>query len=356
MTTKKQTGFIAQTADLLLIVMITLAICGIMTTPVHAEDASKSVRAASVPHPGTGLWSDVRQRSGPTVGNTQMRSTDAGVLINVDGQNWRNLRMDQLVPYSVYLLGAVLAILVLFRLVRGQIKIQSGRSGKKLLRFNSIQQISHWAVAITFVILGLTGVILLLGRKFLIPVIGVDAFSPIANVSKVIHDYTGPVFAIALLMMLVYYVKDNFYKLSTDFKWFIKFGGMLGGSGHVSAGRFNAGEKTWFWMAILGGLVVIVSGLVLDFPIFGQTRELMALAHLFHVISAIIILAASFGHMYLGTVGMEGALETMVTGYCDSNWAKEHHDEWYEEVKDQIVEDTTPVTNPPSDNTADAKA
>ena len=327
-----RTCFVTRINQLLSLLFISILFSSFMSLPVYAADQSTTIRAASVPNPGTDLWRDVRQRSEPIVGSSQVQGVDSGVLINVDGMKWRDFRMQELVPYSAYLLAAVLVVIVLFRVIRGKIKIKSGRSGEKILRFTSIQKIIHWVVAVTFVLLGLTGVILLLGRKLLIPIFGTDAFSTLAQISKVIHDYVGPVFAIALIFMLFTFIQGNFFRLK-DIGWFAKAGGFLGG-GHVSSGRYNAGEKSWFWLAILGGAVVVVSGLVLDFPIFGLTRQTMESAHMFHGISAIIVLVASLGHMYLGTVGMEGALETMVTGYCDSNWAKEHHDEWYEEVKD----------------------
>jgi formate dehydrogenase subunit gamma len=160
---------------------------------------------------------------------------------------------------------------------------------------------------------------------------GNSAFSSIATFSKVVHDYCGPAFAISLVFLFIYYVKDNLYKLR-DIQWFVKGGGMLGI--HAHAGKFNGGEKTWFWLAILLGAVVVASGLVLDFPIFGLDRETMELSLVVHGIVAIVLFGISFGHIYLGTFGLEGALETMVSGYCDENWAKEHHDDWYEEVKD----------------------
>ncbi|HIO97451.1 MAG TPA: formate dehydrogenase subunit gamma [Leucothrix sp.] len=253
----------------------------------------------------------------------------------MDGQKWRNFRMGQLVPYAAYLLGGVLLILVLFRLIRGKIKIKAGRSGKKIYRFSPFQRFVHWSVAILFVILGITGILLTFGKSGLIPIIGSKAFGTIAGLGKLLHDYLGPVFGIMLLVMLFTFIKGNFGNW-TDVKWFFKGGGMFGN--HASAGRYNAGEKAWFWLAILAGAVVVVSGLILDFPFFDQTREDLQLSHLVHAIGSIGLLAASFGHIFMGTVAMEGAYEAMRTGYCDENWAKEHHDLWYNDlVKQGIV-------------------
>lgn len=313
--------------------LLLLAVLIFLTVPVAQAEPPPppSPFASAVINPGSDLWREVRQRGGPVDGITQVSGTDAGTLISIRGEEWRQLRTEKIIPYSGYLLAGILAILVLFRLIRGQLKIHAGRSGMRILRFSYSQRVVHWVAGITFVILGITGVVLLLGRTLLIPVMGNSVFGVIASVSKTVHDYLGPVFAISLVFLFIYYVKDNIFKLK-DIQWFVKGGGMFGG--HAHAGRFNAGEKTWFWLAILLGIVVTATGLILDFPIFGLDRETMELSLVIHGIAAIIVFAISFGHMYLATFGMEGALETMTTGYCDANWAKEHHDEWYEEVKD----------------------
>lgn len=283
-----------------------------------------------VPNPGIDLWRAVRQRDGEITGTTQMKAPDSGVLINTSGEEWRQFRMEKLVPYGMLLLGGALLILIVFRLLQGGMKLRNGRSGVKVPRFTPFQRLVHWSVAILFLVLGLTGIILTFGRSGLIPIIGAEAFSYLAIVAKRIHDFAGPVFSIAILVMLFTFMKGNFAKLM-DIKWLLKAGGMFGG--HVSAGRYNAGEKGWYWIAMIVGAVVVVSGLILDFPIFGQGRALMELSHVVHSIAAIGLLAVSFGHIYMGTVGVEGAFEAMKTGYCDENWAKEHHDLWLEDME-----------------------
>jgi len=326
--------------NFIIFIMMMIVFSSVVVMPVSAvTSGGESVNAAAVPNPGTDLWREVRQRGGPVVGSTQVQGIDSGVLINVSGENWRQLRVEQLIPYSGYLLAATLIALIAFRLIRGEVKIEAGRSGKKLLRFTLNQRTVHWVVAILFVVLGLTGIVQLLGRTLLIPVMGNSTFGSIAAVSKILHDYLGPVFSVALVFMLFSFIKGNFFKLK-DMQWFLDGGGMLGK--HASAGQYNAGEKSWFWLAMSGGAVIVVSGLVLDFPVFDQTRDTMELYLTIHGIAAVIVLAAAFGHIYMGTVAMDGALETMTTGYCDSNWAKEHHDEWYEEVKGaEVVGDST---------------
>jgi len=299
------------------------------------------VRAADTPpppesllsiNPGTDLWREVRQREGEIEGISQVKSPGANILVNVSGQSWREYRMQELVPKAGTAILIVLIIIAIFRLLRGRIMLEDGRSGVKILRFTTSQRAAHWTTAILFVTLGLTGLTLLLGRKFLIPVFGAEGFSSIAVVAKFLHDYLGPAFMLALTWLFILFVRDNLPSPKLDLQWLLKGGGLFGK--HASSDRYNAGEKVWFWLASIVGLAVIISGMVLDFPIFEQTRATMEFYHWVHSVSAIILIVVSFGHIYMGTAALEATFEVMKTGYCDANWAKEHHDLWYEKVKD----------------------
>jgi len=289
-----------------------------------------------VENPATDLWRNVRQRGVPGAGSSQMKAVDANVLINVSGESWRQYRVNELIPIASIALFVGLLGVFLFRLLRGNIKLPDGRSGLKILRFTLNQRVAHWCTAILFVTLALTGIILLLGRKLLIPMIGSDGFGYIAVAAKLMHDYLGPAFAVSLLFLFVLFVRDNFLSPKIDMQWLAKGGGMIGK--HASADRYNFGEKGWFWIAVLVGGAITISGMVLDFPIFGQSRETMEFYLVIHGIAALIMIVASFGHIYMGTAALEGTFEVMQTGYCDSNWAKEHHDLWYEKVKDSAGE------------------
>jgi formate dehydrogenase subunit gamma len=300
-------------------------------------------------NPASELWRNVRQREFPLTGTSQVKSTGADVLIRISGESWRQYRMAELIPKASVALFLGLFGVFVFRIFRGSIKLPDGRSGIKILRFTLNQRVAHWCTAILFVVLALTGLILLLGRKFLIPMIGSEGFSYIAVTAKTLHDYLGPAFAVSLIFLFVLFVRDNLVLSKLDMQWLMKGGGLFGG--HASSDRFNAGEKGWFWFAVLVGSTIIISGLVLDFPIFGQTRETMEFYHFIHTLAATVMIIASFGHIYIGTAGMEGSFEVMRTGYCDSNWAKEHHDIWYEKVKDSAGESPQQAQ---SDSEADA--
>jgi len=290
-------------------------------------------------NPGTDLWRAVRQRvQEPT--STQVENIDGSVLINTWGEEWRNFRANLLVPGGAVLLLGTLALILLFYLYRGRIKIEGGRSGKLVPRFSVNQRVAHWFAASQFVILGVTGLVLLYGRYVLIPLLGPEGFSATAAACKAIHNLFGPIFPFALIGIIFLFGRGNWFRM-LDFKWFMQAGGLF--SHHIAdSGYYNGGQKTWFWMTVLFGFLISASGLVLDFPVFGQGREVMAGAHLVHAVVALSFVAAALGHIYIGTLGMEGAAESMTQGYVDANWAKEHHNLWYEEMEKAGMVDVAP--------------
>jgi formate dehydrogenase subunit gamma len=293
--------------------------------------AAMYAERGNVPNPGTALWNEVRQRTGPIDADTQVRGVESNVLINQVGERWREFRSKMLVPAGAWLLLGTLAFLALFRILRGTIPLEGGRSGQLVPRFSVNQRVVHWFAAILFVFLAVTGLVLLYGRFVLIPLLGPEGFSATAAAAKEGHNLFGPIFPFAVLAMLVLFARGNGFRW-IDVKWFFKAGGLL--KGHpASSGYYNGGQKSWFWMVVLFGIAISVSGLILDFGVFGQGREVMALAHVVHGGVAVVFIAASLGHIYIGTIGMEGAFESMSHGYVDANWAREHHDLWLAEME-----------------------
>lgn len=271
------------------------------------------------------FWREVR---GGTPGYSAVSGPEANVLIQNGGENWRALRNGPIFTYVWWMLVAGVAMCVFFYLVAGRIKITNGRAGKTIQRWSAFERTMHWFTASLFIILAITGLSLLYGRTVLIPVLGKDGFAAYAEVAKALHNYLGPLFAIGLLMELVVWVRDNFPNRH-DVAWFAKGGGF--GKAHPSAGRMNGGEKAWFWILATVGVAAVLSGLFMNFPIFEQTRNQMQIANLIHIVSGGVLLLGAFGHIYIGTIGSEGALEGMVHGRVDIEWAKQHHDLWYEE-------------------------
>lgn len=261
-------------------------------------------------------------------------------LINNSGQNWRQYRAapdngnDGLSPLQLYggwlIIASLIAVALVFAII-GQSKIKAGRSGETMVRWNLFDRSLHWFVAVTFILLGVTGLSLLFGRAFLIPLFGPAGFSAYAQGAMLVHNFVGPAFSVGLLLMIVLWAKENLINRD-DIIWLRQLGGLIG-KDSPPAGRMNGGHKLWFWLGVVFlGILVAVSGFVLDFPNFGQSRATMALAHVIHSSAAIIWIGAFFGHVYMGTIGTEGTLEGMTTGRVDANYVKQHHNKWYAEL------------------------
>jgi formate dehydrogenase subunit gamma len=298
----------------------------------YANKSPEPASSSSVVNPGADLWRAVRQRDGIVSGTTQARGVDAGTLINPAGEEWRDYRNSKLIPYSAYIFGAVLAVFLIYYLVRGRIRIKDGRSGVLIPRFTLFARWVHWVGAVTFMVLAFTGLVLLYGKLVLIPILGPEGFGVTASVGKWLHDVTAPVFIVALVFMIFTFLKESLINFKVDGMWFLRAGGYLGGK-HPSAEKVNAGQKLWYWAVALGGLAIVASGLVMYFPNFEQGRILIQDSHMIHTLASVFVIAFMIVHIYLASFGVEGALECMTTGYCDSNWAKEHHDLWYEEME-----------------------
>ncbi len=316
---------------MLLFYVLSLLVLTLALPLIPYAVAERGDTAGTVANPGAELWRDVRQRDRNVAGSTQVKGVDSGILINVYGEEWRQFRMQRLIPYGAALMGIILSVILLFHLLHGPLRLEGGPTGNKIQRFSVFERTAHWFGVSVFWLLALTGLILLYGRFVLIPLLGPEGFALTASACKEAHNLFGPLFLVAILMLFLALVKDNIFS-RRDIAWLLKLGGIFGGK-HVAAGRFNAGEKVWFWIAVLGGTVLCVTGLILDFAVLGQGREVMGLSHVLHGIVALTVISVSFGHAYLGTAGSEGTLRGMTTGYVDEAWAKTHHDRWYAKVK-----------------------
>ncbi len=331
---KKKAGWIAAFTVLAAILLAPFSGYLLLPGTAHAQSQSGFSEGNN---PRANFWRAVREGNS---GYSAVKGDETNVLIQNGGENWRQLRKP-IAKYGSWAMGISALACLLFFLIRGRLKLDNGRSGLTVARWTVLDRTLHWTNAILFIILTITGLSLLYGRSLLIPVIGKDAFAAYANLTKSIHDYLGPVFAVILTLVLLKWIWMNF-PTGTDIKWLLKGGGVFGKT-HVSAGKTNGGEKIWFWLVFVAGIALIVSGIVLDFPNLGADRGDMQLANLVHSSAALILIAAAICHIYIGTIGSEGSLEAMTTGRVDVEWAKQHHDLWYEELIKNGEEPKTPA-------------
>lgn len=296
--------------------------------------------------------------------NSSNKGFASDVLIQSSGMAWLEFRHGPLATYGAWTLAGTLILLAVFFLLRGRIRLEGEWSGRKILRFTALERFAHWLTAGAFILLAITGLISLFGRMAIIPLIGKDSFAAIAAVNKLIHDSVAWAFMLGLVMLIVLWLFQNIPNRH-DVIWLLKGGGMFSKGVHPPARKFNAGQKLIFWGVVVFGLSISVSGLSLLFPfelpLFAKTFALandtgipqwlgfgalpetmpphqeMQLAQAWHAIVAFAFIAMIFAHIYIGTLGMEGAYEAMGDGEVDEEWAREHHGLWLDEVEAKEV-------------------
>lgn len=294
------------------------------------------------------MWRQIRVGQS---GTTSFPDPKLGLLIQSEGEDWRAIRNGPVSLYGSWIMLAMIALLALFYALRGRVMIDAGESGHTIERFNTLDRFAHWLTAVSFIILAVTGLNLLYGRYIFMPILGPSVFAWLTQVGKYAHNFVAFAFMLGIVLMFVLWVRHNIPG-RLDLKWIARGGGLFGG-GHPPAEQFNAGQKIIFWVVILGGLSVSLSGLVLLFPytfgFFKGTFEILAalglnvptdfgviqeqqLNQVWHTIVAVILIAVILAHIYIGSVGMQGAFAAMGNGHVDENWAREHHSIWYERV------------------------
>jgi formate dehydrogenase subunit gamma len=245
------------------------------------------------------------------------------------GRDWREFHQRTLPMIGAIAILGMLALLVLFYLFRGMVKIENGRSGRTIVRFNAFERFVHWMTATCFIVLAVSGLNITFGKQILLPMFGPETFTNWSQWAKYAHNYLSFPFTIGVVLILLMWIAGNIPN-RVDVQWIKRGGGMVG-SDHPPAYRFNAGQKLIYWIVVIGGLAAAVTGYVLMFPFYATNIAGMQLAQIVHGTVGVLFIAAMLAHIYIGTIGMEGAFEAMGTGDVDVNWAKQHHALWLEQ-------------------------
>jgi len=273
------------------------------------------------------VWKEIRSGV-PQVTTVQGRETN--VLIQSQGETWRAVRVP-IAFWGGLLFALALGGLAVFYMVRGPMTVEVKPGDRVIQRFSPADRYAHWLLAIVWVTLAVTGLILSFGKSVLLPLIGYTLFSWLATVAKNAHNFIGPVLIFAVPWMIIRFIRHNGIG-ADDLKWFAHMVDYFKGREYPS-GKFNAGEKLVFWFVlVLFSTVLVVTGLILVFPNFDQTRSTMQITNVIHMIAAYLAVALAAVHIYLGTVGVAGAYAAMRDGYVDATWAEHHHHRWYEDV------------------------
>ncbi len=304
---------------------VALPLGGYLYTSLTAQAAEKQA------NPRANYWRAVREG---VTGYTAVVGQETNVLIQNGGQNWRQTRNGPVASIMPWVLAAFLGAILLFAIVRGQVKLERRPSGRTVRRWGLAERVLHWYTAVLFILLAITGLSLFFGRAVLIPILGPAGFAAGAQFAIYVHNYLGPFFVVGVVIEVAAWIRFNIPG-KVDWEWIKQGGGLIGKGKHPHAGRINAGEKIltfWVGMVILG-IAVSLSGLYLLGWIGSGMRETMQTANLVHSVAAVLYISVMLGHMYLGAWGVQGAFQAMWKGEVDEEWAKQHHDLWHEETK-----------------------
>ncbi|HXW42627.1 MAG TPA: formate dehydrogenase subunit gamma [Xanthobacteraceae bacterium] len=245
------------------------------------------------------------------------------------GRVWRQFHEVWLRWIGGGVILGVVALMTMFFLIRGRVRIAGGLSGRTVVRFTSFERFTHWMTATSFVILAVTGLNITFGKELVLPLIGAAAFSRWSIMAKYAHDFSSFPFVFGVATLFVMWIKDNF-PTAADIQWFKDGGGMIGDK-HVPAWKFNGGQKLQFWLACLCTIAAAGSGLFLLFPFYLTNIFGMQIAQGIHALTAVGFVGLILAHIYIGSVGMEGGFHAMATGEVDLNWIKQHHSLWLEQ-------------------------
>ncbi len=267
-----------------------------------------------------------RNPSAELQGRITIPDQNAATLERPAGRDWRAFHQGTMVRVGAVAVLGTLLLLAVFYLVRGRIRIEAGPAGRTITRFNAFERFMHWLTASCFIVLALSGLNVTFGKAILLPLLGPQTFTNLSIAAKWAHNYLAWPFMLGVALMVLVWIKDNIPN-AVDLRWFAAGGGLVG-KGHPPAKRFNGGQKVIFWTVVIGGATLSVSGLYLLFPASAGGVLDLQFWNVVHGIVSVLMVAAILGHIYIGSIGMEGAFDAMGSGEVDLNWAKEHHSIW----------------------------
>jgi len=324
-------------APTLFIAALMLCLATAFTVPASAQQQPTTVNPTAQSVKEQELLKELKKIQG----RGTLPDVRSQVLEQPAGREWRQFHQVTLRWLGAIAILGMLGVLILFYLIRGMVRIENGRSGRTLVRFNAFERFVHWMTATCFIVLAISGANITFGKELLTPLIGPEMFASWSQWAKYAHNYLSFPFTLGVVLMFLMWIAWNFPS-GVDFRW-LREGGGIFGNRHPPARRFNAGQKVIYWVVVLGGAAAAITGYLLMFPFYATDVAGMQLAQMIHGITGLLFIAIMFAHIYIGTIGMEGAFEAMGRGQVDVNWAQQHHSLWLEKqrakgrVKDRMA-------------------
>ncbi|QOR01525.1 MULTISPECIES: formate dehydrogenase subunit gamma [unclassified Campylobacter] len=272
------------------------------------------------------------------VKNTQI--WDVQRVMNIEsyqnfGALWTKLQGEYIASAVLIILIAVISAFALHYMVIGPKKFS--HDGKKIYAFSVFERLFHFVAAISWIILVPTGLIMIFGSYF-----GGGFF---VRLCKNLHGIATILFIISIIPMFLCWIK-RMLPASYDLKWMMIVGGYLSKEKKpVPAGKFNFGQKSWYYIAVFGGFLMITTGAFMFFLDFNSTslQSIFGISHIDILrASAIIhnilgILCAVFFaiHIYMAVFAIKGSIHSMISGYKEEEEVYILHSYWYKELSDK---------------------
>ncbi len=304
------------------LLLTTLAVAPPASAQQRNPDASVNPTASSVKE------NQLLQELKRIQGRGTIPDTRSYTIEQPAGRDWRHFHEVTLRWIGAISILGMLAVLIVFYLGRGMVRLEQGRSGRVLVRFSALERLLHWMTATCFIVLAVSGLNITFGKPLLLPLIGPEAFAAWSQWAKYAHNYLSFPFTLGVAIIFLMWLPFNMPS-KVDVQWLREGGGIVGHR-HPPADQFNVGQKLVYWIQVFAGGALAVTGYLLMFPFYGTNIADMQVAEIVHGITAVLFIAIMIGHIYIGTIGMEGAFEGMWDGTVDVNWAKEHHSLWLE--------------------------
>jgi formate dehydrogenase subunit gamma len=284
------------------------------------------------------------------------------------GMEMADAALMPLQTYGLWAMGGTFAVLFIFIGMRGRVPIEPGWGGMTIARFTGFERACHWAMALSFLGLAATGFAQLYAAP-LRPLAGADALAAWQAIGAPLHNGLAFVFTLSLAVAFLIWLRHSLPSWR-DAVWLGTAGGMLIKGTTPPAWKFNGGQKILFWLVMLGGLAMIVTGAALLAPyrtsLVSKTLGLLGsvgfalptdaanltpaqevyYARMWHGALAIGVVCVVMVHIYLRTLGMQGALSAMTSGQIDVNMARQQHNLWAERELKRMRAELPAATSP----------
>lgn len=212
-------------------------------------------------------------------------------------------------------------------------KIFSHHHGK-IYAFSAFERLIHLIAAVTWVILVLTGLIMMFGEEF-----GGGFF---VRLCKNLHGLATIGFSISIVPMFTFWFV-RMLPAVYDLRWMMMVGGYLSKTKKpIPAGKFNAGQKAWFWVSMVGGFFMILTGASMFFldynipalrEILGMSQiEILRISAIVHNILGVVCAVFLLVHIYMAVFAIKGSIHSIITGYKEEEEVYILHHYWYQEL------------------------